>query len=86
MADEMLSSIADQICGCANRQQHARDVALLREAFTAARAEGVKAGIEAATKAFKAAQYEPAPYTTGMGHIAKLDPERIARLMEGEGE
>ena len=47
-------TLADQICGCANREQHRRDVALLNEAFTthrqAALLEGVRIGLEAAAR------------------------------------
>ena len=47
-------TLADQICGCANREQHRRDVALLNEAFAAHRQaallEGVRIGLEAAAK------------------------------------
>ena len=34
--------LADQICGCANREQHRRDVALLNEAFAPHRELGAR--------------------------------------------
>ena len=30
--------------------------------------------LEAAARAFKAAQYDPAPYTRGMEHLRRIDP------------
>ena len=34
--------LTDQICGCANREQHKRDVALLDQAFSAQRELGAR--------------------------------------------
>lgn len=43
----------------------------------AAFARGVKAGLEAAARGFRAAQCSPAPYTDGMAAITRIDPATI---------
>ena len=43
-------TLADQICGCANREQHRRDVALLNEAFAAHREAAARDMRERAAK------------------------------------
>lgn len=47
------------------------------QTFVRHRIAGVKAGIDAAAKAFRSAQYDPAPYTRGMAALQKIDPEMV---------
>lgn len=68
-----------------NAQPHTialiNEMADLLQAFAAHRhaafQRGVKAGLEAAARGFRAAQYSPAPYTEGMAAIARIDPATI---------
>ena len=39
---------------------------------------GIQAGLNAGARAFRSAQYDPAPYTRGMSALKKLDPADIA--------
>ena len=41
-AREKAEILADQICACANREQHRRDVKLITNALLAARVEGLR--------------------------------------------
>ena len=59
------------------------EVELLRAQLAEAELRGVKAGLGAALKALKTAQYDPAPYTKGSSAIRAIDP---TTLTAGEGD
>lgn len=40
--------------------------------------------LEAAAKAFRSAQYDPAPYTVGMARLRKIDPAQFRTDKEPE--
>lgn len=61
----------------------AAEITRLRAQLAEAELRGVKAGLEAALKALKTAQYDPAPYTKGSSAIRAIDP---ATLTAGEGD
>lgn len=54
------------------------EVEALRTELAEAHTRGVKAGLEAALKALKTAQYDPAPYTKGSSAIRAIDPASVA--------
>lgn len=54
-----------------------REVEALRTELAEAHTRGVKAGLEAALKALKTAQYDPAPYTKGSSAIRAIDPASV---------
>jgi len=60
----------------------ATEITRLRAQLAEAELRGVKAGLEAALKALKTAQYDPAPYTKGSSAIRAIDP---TTLTAGEG-
>ena len=54
------------------------EIPRLRAQLAEAELRGVKAGLEAALKALKTAQYDPAPYTKGSSAIRAIDPASVA--------
>ena len=65
--------------GCRDETIRLQDerIERLRTKLAEAHTRGVKAGLEAALKALKTAQYDPAPYTKGSSAIRAIDPASV---------
>lgn len=71
-ARKFAGELATQICGCANRDQHRRDVALILAYRDAALVDGIRLGLEAAA--------DRAGWDGCYGNdIRALDPNAIAK-------